>query len=103
MSEAETAPALIKALARARGWFDDLAPDRVTSLTALARLAGVSPHYVARLLPLAYLAPVTVEAIVAGHPPPGLTAEQLTRRLTLLPDWSEQQRVVADWAGVATS
>jgi len=90
--EPEADRALLKALARSRQWVEDLIAGRASSLTAIARRAGLSRRYVARLLPLAFLAPAIVEAIVSGHQPPGLTAEQLTRRITLPPGWDQQQR-----------
>jgi site-specific DNA recombinase len=86
-------PALLKALARSRQWFEELASGRASSMTALAQKAGVSRRYVARLLPLAFLAPAIVEAIVAGQAPPALTAEQLTRHLAIPLDWNAQQRI----------
>jgi len=61
-------------------------------MTAIAQRIDLSRSYVARLLPLAFLPTAIVEAIVSGEQPPQLTAEQLTRRITLPLDWSEQQR-----------
>jgi hypothetical protein len=47
-----------------------------------------------RFLPLAFLAPDIVEAIVAGRQPPELTAERLKRIGKLPLDWSEQRKVL---------
>ena len=54
--------ALLKAIARAHRWFEELisAP---TSLAAIASREGVTDRYVARLIRLAFLAPKIVEAI----------------------------------------
>ncbi len=82
-------PALLKALARSRQWFEELSSGRASSMTALAQKAGVSRRYVARLLPLAFLAPAIVEAIATGQARLTLTAEQLTRHLALPLDWNE--------------
>jgi hypothetical protein len=86
--------ALIKAITRGRQWADDLLAGRVASVAAIARREGVLPNYVRRLTRLAFLAPRIVEAIVAGHQPPELTAKALTehRELPLL--WSEQEHAV---------
>jgi hypothetical protein len=54
----------------------------------------VLPNYVRRLTRLAFLAPRIVEAIVAGHQPPELTAKALTERIELPLPWSEQERAV---------
>jgi len=84
-------PALIRAVARAHKWFDDLASGRANSIHAIAKAEGISGRYVARLLPLAFLAPKIVEAILSGHQPVDLTAEVLTRHTDLPFDWSEQK------------
>jgi hypothetical protein len=56
-------PALLKAFARARGWFDELASGHVRSLVEIARREGVAKHYVTRLTKLAFASPAFVEAI----------------------------------------
>jgi len=86
--------ALIKAIARVRLWADDLLAGRVESVAAIAERDGVLPNYVRRLTRLAFLAPRIVEAVVAGHQPPELTAEALTERIELPLLWSEQRHAV---------
>jgi site-specific DNA recombinase len=86
--------ALLKAIARGRQWADDLLTGRVESLAAIAKREGVLPNYVRRLTRLAFLAPRIVEAILAGHQPPELTAKALTERIDLPLLWSEQERAV---------
>jgi len=85
---------LIKAVARGRRWFSELASGAVPSLTALAEREGVSPRRITQVLPLAFLAPNIVAAIVAGTQPPHLTAEALATRIDLPADWAEQRRVL---------
>ncbi len=87
-------PALIKALARARAWFDELASGAMPSLAAIARREGITDRYIGQLLPLAFLAPDLVAAIVAGTQPVGLTAETLIRHIDLPADWGEQRRAL---------
>jgi site-specific DNA recombinase len=67
---------------------------RVESVAALARREKVLPNYVRRLTRLAFLSPRIVEAIVAGHQPPELTAKALTERIQIPLLWSEQERTV---------
>jgi len=56
--------------------------------------AGVSDRYVSHLLPLAFLAPRFVEAILAGNQPVDLTTEILIKRTDLPLDWSEQKALL---------
>lgn len=72
-------PALIKAVARGHAWFAELASGVVSSIAAIASREGITARYVSRLLPLAFLDPSTVEAILDGRQPTELTAEALTR------------------------
>jgi site-specific DNA recombinase len=72
-------PALLKAVARAHRWFDDLVTRRVSSMAEIGKREGLPKYYVSWLVRLAFLAPDIVEAIVPGNHPPELTAQALTR------------------------
>jgi len=85
-------PALLKAVARSRAWFEDLASGRVDSLADIGRSENIAPRYVERLSRLAFLAPTIVEAICQGRQPADLTAETLLNRIDLPLEWSEQLR-----------
>jgi site-specific DNA recombinase len=87
-------PALIKAIARGRAWFEDLAMGRVRSLQDMAKRDGISRRYIRRLVGLAFLSPELVEAILQGRQSAELTATRLTE-LDLPLDWSEQHRLLA--------
>ena len=83
--------ALLKAIARAHRWFEELISARATSLAAIASREGVTDRYVARLIRLAFLAPKIVEAIAER----GEVADlKLTPRVDLPLDWTTQKRVV---------
>jgi hypothetical protein len=86
--------ALLKAIARGRQWADDLLEGRGESVAEIAEREQVQPHYVRRLLRLAFLAPKIVEAIATGHQPLELTAKALTERLELPLLWNEQERAL---------
>jgi hypothetical protein len=87
-------PALLKALARARVWFDEVASGRVASLAEIARREGLRKRYVTRLTKLAFVAPVIAEAMAAGRIPVGVNLQMLMDgRLELALCWSEQQRM----------
>ena len=64
---------------------------RARSLGQIAEKEGVSDRYVSHLMPLAFLAPDTVEAILAGKQPVDLTAETLTKHTELPLTWSDQE------------
>jgi DNA invertase Pin-like site-specific DNA recombinase len=87
-------PALIKALARGRAWFEDLTTGRARSLEELAKRDGISRRYIRRLVGLAFLSPRLVEAILKGQQPVALTATCLSE-LDLPLDWTEQHRLLA--------
>jgi hypothetical protein len=84
-------PAFVKAIVRGRQWFDQIASGRVSSFTEIARAEGVTRRYVARLIPLAFLAPDIVEKILSGAQPVDLTTDELTKRIDLPLDWAEQR------------
>jgi hypothetical protein len=87
-------PALVKAIARGRAWFDELACGRVRSLQELALRDGITRRYIRRLVNLAFLSPQLVEAILQGRQSDELTATRLTE-LDLPLDWAEQHRLLA--------
>jgi len=85
---------LLKAVARSRRWSSDLLSGRAASVRDIAKRAGVAGRYVREILPLGFLSPRIVEAIVEGRQPPELTVIDLTRRLDLPLLWSAQERVL---------
>jgi site-specific DNA recombinase len=88
-------PALIKAIARGRAWFEELASGRARSLRDLAKRNGVSRRYIRRLVGLACLSPQLVEAILQGRQPVELTVTRLSE-FDLPLDWAEQNRLLAN-------
>ena len=87
-------PVLVKAIARGRAWFEELATGRARSLQELARRDGITRRYIRRLVGLAFLSPQLVEAILQGRQPVALTATRLTE-LDLPLDWTEQHKLLA--------
>jgi len=91
----ETTPlpdaAMIRALRNAHLWANDLRNG--TPIARIAETRGVSKSYVARVLPLAWLAPRIQTAILDGRQPIPLNLEALVR--TNLPlDWTDQERML---------
>ena len=87
-------PTLIKSVARGHLWFEDLATGRAASLQAIADREDITEGYVRRLIPLAFLAPRIVDAILQGEQPVDLTAARLTGAIELPLDWNDQQRFI---------
>jgi site-specific DNA recombinase len=83
---------LITVLADAQRWIRDLAEGRAVSVRDLARQSNRDSGEVSRTLPLAFLEPSIVEAIIEGRQPVGLTPRAL-KRIAMLPhSWPEQRR-----------
>jgi hypothetical protein len=85
---------LLKTVARAYRWADDLLSGRAPSVGDIARRERVSDRYVWRLIRVGFLAPTIVEAIVDGRQPEELTASTLTQRLDLPALWQAQEQTL---------
>jgi site-specific DNA recombinase len=88
-------PALLRAVARARRWFEEIADGRVRSSAEIARREGLQKGYVARLLRLAFLSPDIVEALVAGRAPVEFNLQMMmTTQRALSLAWKEQEKLL---------
>jgi site-specific DNA recombinase len=85
-------PKLVTLFADAHRWMDDLARGRAVGVRQLARQNGRDVAEVSRSLPLAFLAPDIVEAVLDGRQPINLTPRQLKRIPTLPRRWDDQRR-----------
>lgn len=95
--EPEPDQALTRLVADARQWMRRLAAGDAPSVRALARQAKLDHRHVARALPLAFLAPDIVGAIMEGRQPPELTISSL-KRLDPFPLRWEDQRAALGFA-----
>jgi site-specific DNA recombinase len=96
-------PALLKAVARARRWFEEIAAGRVRSSAEIARREGLQKGYVARLTRLAFLSPRIVETVVNGRTPVELNLQMLmTTRVALPLGWREQKELLRNLGSGAT-
>jgi len=82
---------LLKAVARAHRWFDEICTGKASSLAEIAAREGLAVRYVGRVIRLAFLAPHIVDSIVEGRQPASLTAEALTRHIEMPLDWGSQR------------
>ena len=87
-------PRLITAIAQANRWFEEIRTGVASSVRDLAKRHGVDRGEVSRVLPLAFLAPHIVAAILQGRQPDELTVPRLTRVGELPVSWDEQRRVL---------
>jgi site-specific DNA recombinase len=82
---------LLTAIAKARKWIKDV--ERGLSLADIARREAKAEHHIRNLVPLAFMSPRIVTAIIDGTAPPGLTATAIARRLPY--SWAEQEQHVS--------
>ena len=84
---------LIKVIAQARHWYQQLRTGQMISIQDIATDENVFRSEISRVLPLAFLAPNIVSDILAGRQPIDLTAKILSRKTANLPtNWDEQRR-----------
>jgi hypothetical protein len=75
-------------------WFERIAKGEITTIRDIARQEGVDEGDVSWFLPLAFLAPDIIEAILAGRQPVELTLEKLKRLRNLPKPWEEQRQLL---------
>lgn len=80
--------ALVRALAKARYWQDQIASGEFHSLDDLAKRKKINPSYVSRILRLNQLAPVIKAAILDGRQPVSMDVQGLQKPFPDL--WQEQ-------------
>jgi hypothetical protein len=83
---------LLKGIARARVWYEQISSGEFSSVPELAKKEGVTPRYVRKIMPCAMLGPQGVEAILAGKCSPGLTLNRLVNELQV--EWDRQARLM---------
>ena len=83
-------PTLLHAIARGRKWFQELVSGTAAFAREIAAREGVNERYVRRLIPLAFLSPQIVEAIIEGRQPVSLTGEALSRGIDIPHEWERQ-------------
>jgi site-specific DNA recombinase len=84
-------PALLKLVLKARHWWAQLKGGEIDRGT-LAAQESVTPSYMSRVLPLAFLAPSVVDAILEGKTIAALDGKALTAPGAVAMDWTIQRR-----------
>jgi site-specific DNA recombinase len=82
-------PSLIKAIARAHGWYEKVVQGNALDMRSLARQAGLTERYVGKVFGCALLAPDIIESILEGRQPDDLNFQKLCQDVPF--SWAEQR------------
>jgi site-specific DNA recombinase len=88
----ESRDALLTAIAKARGWIDNIRLGRFASFADIAEREALGERYIRLLAPLAFLSPRIIVAIFDGTAAADLTVTGLAKALPY--SWAEQERRV---------
>jgi site-specific DNA recombinase len=80
---------LIKAIARAYGWYEQVIQGEAFNIRSLARKAGLTERYVGKVFRCALLAPDIVELILGGKQPRDLSFQKLCQDIAS--NWADQR------------
>jgi DNA invertase Pin-like site-specific DNA recombinase len=83
-------PSLVKAIARARDWYERIVAGEFNTIRQLAQKSGLPRRYVRRILQCAILSPQITEALLTGKHRPDLTLKEILHGVPL--DWQEQEK-----------
>ena len=97
----ESRDALLTAIAKARGWIDELRLGRIGSVAEIAKREAQGERHIRLLAPLAFLSPRVIAAIVDGTAPVDLTVTGLAKALPC--SWIEQEQRVGFDVAPATN
>jgi site-specific DNA recombinase len=75
----ETLDAILLAVAKARTWIDDIASGGIRSFTEIAEREGKVERHIRLLMPLGFIPPRTVAAIIDGTAPHDATVTALAQ------------------------
>lgn len=89
--------AILKAIARARKWRDQLIAGEASGVKDLARIHKLNHSYVKRIYPFASFSPASIEAILNREVPSNLSLDSLVRKIPLV--WTEQSTALATATG----
>jgi site-specific DNA recombinase len=85
-----TRSALLRAIARSRGWIDAMVKDPAANIETIAKQENLAERHVRFLAPLAYLSPRIIEAIAEARAPADFTVTRLVRNLPTV--WVDQEK-----------
>jgi hypothetical protein len=85
---------LVDVISRAWRWLHQLSTGSHQAIASLARRIGIDDGEISRILPLSFLAPEIVEAIIEGRQPAELTVGKLIRLEPLPLTWADQRHAL---------
>ena len=85
---------LIKIISNAHRWMHQLQSGAAATVVEIAKAETLDDGEISRVLPLAFLAPDIVKAILGGRQPFYLTARDLKRLKPLPTSWANQRQVL---------
>jgi len=91
-SQSRSDPSLLRAIARAHDWVDRMLRGDTANQRSIAAETGHDERYVSRILPLAFLSPDLIEAILEGKQLPCLSLDANLRSISM--DWSQQRTIL---------
>ena len=94
-------PALVKAVARAFRWRRMLESGSYSTIKELAAAEKINASYLCRVLRLTLLAPDTVEVVLDGRQPEGMTLPGLMEGVAV--EWCGQNRLLANCTEAAVA
>jgi hypothetical protein len=89
-AEGAPIPSLVKAIARARDWYERIAAGEITTMAQLSQESGLRRRYLRKILHCATLSPEITEALLLGKHQPNLTLKEILQSIPL--HWREQKR-----------
>ncbi len=85
---------LVKTISNGHRWMKQLQTGAAATVVEIAKAEALDDGEVSRVLPLAFLAPDIVEAILDGRQPLNLTARDLKRLKPLPTSWARQRQIL---------
>jgi site-specific DNA recombinase len=91
-SEGAPIPSLVKAIARARDWYERIIAGEITTMAQLSQESGLRRRYLRTILHCAALSPQMTEALLLGKNRPNLSLKQVLHNVPL--NWREQEKEI---------
>jgi site-specific DNA recombinase len=91
-SEETPVCSLVKAIARARDWYERIIVGELGTVKELAQKTGLTSSYAKRILQCAKLSPQITELILSGKHGRNLTLQRLLQNIPM--DWQEQHKTL---------
>ena len=91
---------MVKAVARSHAWAEALLTGKADSMRSIAQRERVSVSVIKEQMPLAFLAPDIVQAILKGNQPAHLSTHALIRHTNIPLDWDAQRKLLGFAASI---